>query len=118
SAGNNTGQLGGNHVKPSVSVVNGLFTVVLNDAGQFGPSAFNGQARWLQAAVQCTGDGAPVALSRQPVTAAPYALYATGNWGLNGNAGTTANNFVGTTDNMSLTLGVGGTAALRLVPVP
>src|SRR5205814_4759711 len=97
-------------------VVNGLFTVVLNGAGQFGPGAFNGEERWLQAAVQCTGDGAPVALSRQPVTAVPYALYATGNWGLNGNAGTTGSNFLGTTDNMSLTIGVSGTAALRIYP--
>src|SRR5437588_4887441 len=109
-----TGQVGGNQVINGVTVANGLFTVVLNGAGQFGPGAFNGQARWLQVAVQCTGDGAPVALSRQPITAAPYALFATGNWGLSGNAGTNAGNFIGTTDNMSLTIGVNNTAALRI----
>jgi hypothetical protein len=37
-------------------------------------------------------------------------------WSLTGNAGTTSANFLGTTDNMSLTLVVSGTAALRLVP--
>ena len=111
-------QLGGNQPMPGVSVVNGLFTRVLNDAGQFGANAFNGQERWLQVAVQCTGDATPVTLSRQPVTAAPYAQYATGNWGLNGNAGTNASNFIGTTDNMSLTLGVNVAAALRIYPNP
>lgn len=38
-------------------------------------------------------------------------------WSLNGNAGTDPNtNFLGTTDNVSLTLAVNGTAALRLEP--
>src|SRR5207253_1129054 len=51
------------------------------------------------------------------VTAAPYASYSIGNWGLNGNVGTSGSNFLGTTDNVSLTLRVNNTAALRLVPI-
>jgi len=39
-------------------------------------------------------------------------------WRLNGNNNINANHFLGTTDNMSLTLAVSGTAALRLLPNP
>jgi hypothetical protein len=75
-----------------VAVVNGLFTVVLNGVNAFGASAFTGQDRWLQAAVQCAGDGSPVTLSRQRLTAAPYALFSAAPWvssvsGLTYNAG-------------------------------
>jgi hypothetical protein len=56
-------------------VVDGLFTVLLNGAGEFGPDAFNGQPRWLEITA-AIGEGSPVTLSpRQPVTAAPYAYY-------------------------------------------
>ena len=50
----------------------GRFTVALN----FGASAMNGQARWLQIAVRCpTGSGAFTTLTpRQALTASPYAL--------------------------------------------
>jgi hypothetical protein len=59
----------------SVSVVNGLFTVVLD----FGDSAtgdpLTGDARWLGTSVQCSGDGGFTPLDpRQPITATPYAL--------------------------------------------
>jgi hypothetical protein len=58
----------------SVSVVNGLFTVVLDFAEQFGDQFF-GDARWLGTSVQCSGDGGFTPLDpRQPITAAPYAL--------------------------------------------
>ncbi len=50
----------------------GLFTVQLD----FGDSPFDGNARWLDIAVQCPGDASWVALGRTPITAAPYALYA------------------------------------------
>ena len=111
-------QIGSNDSLPGVNVSNGLFTVVVNNAGQFGASAFNAQERWLQVAVQCGSDPVYTPLSRQAITAAPYASYATGNWGLNGNGGSNPNtNFLGTTDNVSLTLGANGAAALRLVPI-
>jgi hypothetical protein len=60
-----------------VSVAGGLFTVQLNDGGQFGASAFNGDARWLEIAVRCpAGSGDCTSLSRQALAAAPYARYA------------------------------------------
>src|SRR5439155_19389311 len=117
-AQSNGTQVGVPHTIPGVTVSNGLFTVFVNSGGQFGASAFNGQERWLQVAVQCGSDPGYTTLTRQRVTAAPYASYSTGNWGLSGNAGTNASNFVGTTDNMSLTIAVSGTAALRLLSNP
>jgi hypothetical protein len=64
------GNLVGSHTVNSVSLVDGLFTVVLNDQGQFGADAFAGEARWLEITV----NGSTLA-PRQPVTAAPYALF-------------------------------------------
>jgi hypothetical protein len=190
-------QLGVTQTVSSLAVNAGLFTATLNDAGQFGGSAFDGQARWLGIAVRCpAGGGTFTPLTpRQALTAAPYAHHAlsagtaattpwsgltgvptgfadnldddttysagtgltllgatfaisstyqlpqgciagkipewTGSlwvcadddtagsgsfWSLTGNAGTTSSHFVGTTDNMTLTLAVNGTTALRLVP--
>lgn len=63
----------------NVPVVEGRFTVVLNAADEFGTDAFTGRARWLEIAVRCpAGSKFPFeTLSpRQPLTAAPYALYA------------------------------------------
>jgi len=56
------------------SVTNGPLT----DQLDFGGSAFDGNNRWLQVAVRCpTGSGNYTTLApRQPLTAAPYALYA------------------------------------------
>lgn len=71
-------QIGTSQLLTSVPVTNGLFVVQVNDAGAFGPNGFKGGARWLQ--IEVCSDPActtPTALSpRQPVTAAPYALYA------------------------------------------
>jgi trimeric autotransporter adhesin len=100
----------------TTTVNNGLFTVLLNDSGQFGGSAFTGDARYLGSGVKCGSESSLTSLGRQTLTAAPYALYARNNWGLNGNSGTSASNFLGTTDNMTLTLAVNNSAALRLVP--
>ena len=107
-------QIGLTQTLSAVNVANGLFTVPLN----FGATVFNGDARWLSIAVRCpAGSGAYAPLSpRQAVTPAPYAAYSSGNWSLTGNRGTSASNFLGTTDNMTLTLGVSNTAALRLIP--
>jgi hypothetical protein len=71
-------QLGATQTLNAATVLNGLFTVQLNGAGQFGPNAFNGQARWLQIAVRCpAGSGTYTTLNpRQALTATPYALYA------------------------------------------
>ena len=62
----------------AVSVSGGLFTVQLNGGGEFGPAAFNGDARWLQIEVRSpAGSGSFTTLApRQPITAAPYALHA------------------------------------------
>ena len=55
-----------------LSVVEGLFAVVLNEANQFGDDAFNGQARWLEITVDC-GDGTTTLSPRQALLAVPYA---------------------------------------------
>src|SRR6185436_8110950 len=69
------GQIGALDTRSGVTVADGLFTVVLNTGSQFGPNAFNGEARWLAISVQCPGDPGYVALSpRQLITATPYAL--------------------------------------------
>jgi hypothetical protein len=70
-------QSGVTQTVPGATVTNGLFTVVLNGSGEFGASAFNGNARYLQIAVKCGSDSTFTAFtSRQALTPAPYALYA------------------------------------------
>ena len=66
----------------AVWVTNGAFQASID----FGPGVFNGEARWLEIAVQCTAcDGLPVTLSpRQAITATPYALHAVNAGGLMG----------------------------------
>lgn len=70
-------QVGSTQTRPNVTVSSGLFTAELNGGGEFGPTAFTGQARWLAIAVRCpAGSGSFTTLSpRQPLTAAPYALF-------------------------------------------
>jgi len=55
-----------------VLVTNGLFTLLLD----FGPSAFDGSARWLEIGVRTNRSSGPYTLlaPRQPVSATPYAL--------------------------------------------
>jgi hypothetical protein len=67
-------QIGGTQTLTGVAVSEGLFTVQLD----FGAGAFNGYPRWLEIEVRCpAGNGGYVKLSpRQPLTPAPYALYA------------------------------------------
>lgn len=63
------GTLLGTQTFNGLQITDGLFTVLLNDAGQFGPNALNGDARWLQIIVN-----GHALNPRQPLTAAPYAL--------------------------------------------
>lgn len=66
----------GTQMLSGVSINGGLFTVILNDSGQFGPSAFNGDRRWLEISI----NGTPL-LPRQELTAGPYALFAPASGG-------------------------------------
>jgi len=75
---NGGAQLGSTQNLNGVAVDDGLFTVQLNGAGEFGPTAFTGSDRWLQLAVRCpAGGGSFSSLApRQQLTAAPYSFYA------------------------------------------
>jgi hypothetical protein len=73
----------------SITVTKSLFTTRLNNNSQFGPDAFNGQARWLEIGVRCPGDSSFTGLGRQPLTAAPYTHYAGSSGALNGQPLTT-----------------------------
>ncbi len=60
----------------TANVKQDLFTVILNTGNEFGDTAFNGEARWLNIEVRCpTGVGGFASLSpRQMLTALPFAL--------------------------------------------
>lgn len=62
----------------SAPLVDGYFTVTLNQGGEFGPAAFSGDRRYLVVEVRCPGDATFIALNsrRVELAAAPYALYA------------------------------------------
>lgn len=67
-------------ILPSVPVDNGLFTVKLNGGGELGPTAFNGEDRWLEITARCPAMGAEGSFGtpfspRQEITAVPYALF-------------------------------------------
>ena len=98
-------QLGSTTTLPAIAVTDGLFTVQLNETGQFGPGVFAGEQRWLQISVRCpAGSGGYTALNpRQPLTATPYASYApaAGNVPWSGVTGVPAG-FSDGTDNDSL----------------
>ncbi len=59
----------------NVAVSNGLFMVTVNSGNEFGPTPFNGDARWLQIAVRSpAGSGSFTTLSpRQQLLTVPYA---------------------------------------------
>jgi trimeric autotransporter adhesin len=69
-------QVGSLVEKPGVQVTGGVFTAQVD----FGGAPFAGEARWLELAVRCpAGNDSYVILpDRQPLTAAPYALWAKG----------------------------------------
>jgi hypothetical protein len=65
----------------AVPITNGLFTVELNANGEFGPNAFNGQARWLQIGARTNSannafNNFTFLSPRQRLTPAPCALFA------------------------------------------
>jgi hypothetical protein len=66
------GQVGPTVGHNEVAVSDGLFTVLLD----FGAGVFDGEARYLEIRVRPAGEGGFTILDpRQPLTAAPYALY-------------------------------------------
>jgi len=72
-------QVGGVQAINALPVTAGLFTVALNAGGEFGGDAFNGNARWVQIAVRSpagSGGSFTTLAPRQPLTAAPHALFA------------------------------------------
>jgi len=71
-------QVGVTQYETSVSVTDGLFTVLLNPGGVFGANPFAGDERWLQIGVRCpSGFGSFTVMSpRQQLTAVPNARYA------------------------------------------
>jgi hypothetical protein len=64
------GQVGGT-LSQSVPISDGIFAASLD----FGSGVFDGQARWLEIAVQCPGDAGATTLPRVKLAASPYALY-------------------------------------------
>jgi len=68
-------RLGAAQAVAGVDFTQGLFTLSLNEAGQFGPAAFDGQARWLQVEAACPQGGAFTSLGRQAISAVPYATH-------------------------------------------
>jgi hypothetical protein len=78
-------QLGTTQTVSDIDFNHGYFTVTLNESGQFGAQAFDGQARWLEIAVRCpAGSGDYTTLGRQALTAAPYALHSRSTGALQG----------------------------------
>jgi hypothetical protein len=112
-ADNGGAQVGPLVTKEDVPVNDGYFTAVLD----FG-NIFNGTALFMQINVRpgsSTGSYTPLS-PRVSLTATPFAHYALNNWALTGNSGLNSSHYLGTRDNVTLTLGVSGTAALRIVP--
>ncbi len=67
----NSGNAIATPIAAQVTVTNGLFISALD----FGAAAFNGEERWLEINVKCTGDpGYTTLMPRQAVAPAPYAL--------------------------------------------
>jgi hypothetical protein len=96
-------QIGSTQTVSGVSVAAGLFTVVLD----FGNGVFTGSARWLAIAVRCPPDlvFTPLSSSRQPLTAAPYALALPG---LRTEQNTTSPNVIGGSISNTVSVGVVG----------
>jgi hypothetical protein len=111
-----------------VSVSEGLFNILLNDGDEFGGSAFNGEARWLEIEVRCpAGSGSYTTLApRVALTPVPYSIYslnsdmldgqhASAFWALGGNS-VGADSTLGTLDNYALDFIANNSRILRLEP--
>ncbi|MCC6349437.1 MAG: hypothetical protein IT347_07590 [Candidatus Eisenbacteria bacterium] len=76
-------QIGTSQVVSNITVNGGLFSAQVNAGDEFGATAFNGEARWLQ--IELCADGTCTSATplgpRQAMTATPYSL---GPWQLNG----------------------------------
>ncbi|RMD97216.1 MAG: hypothetical protein D6816_17850, partial [Bacteroidetes bacterium] len=96
-------QVGSTITKSSVSVSDGLFTTELD----FGSSAFDGNARYLQIAVKCSGESSYTTLNgRVALNPAPYAVNAaTAPW--SGLSGVPAGFADGTDNDTTYTAGTG-----------
>ncbi len=88
-------QVGSVQMVNGVQVTGGLLAVRLNTGGELGAQAFNGQARWLEIAVNGT-----TLTPRQEVTPAPYALFTASGGG--------ATNWLNDGDNVYLPTGNAG----------
>jgi hypothetical protein len=78
-------QIGSVSAVAAVAVANGLYTVVVNQSGEFGAGAFNGQERYLAVSVQCAGDpGFTLLAPRHRLSPTPYAAYALNSHQLDG----------------------------------
>lgn len=67
----------GSAITQTVPITSGLFTTQLNSSGEFGATAFNGEARWLEISVSnaCPSAGSFTTLApRQALTPAPMAF--------------------------------------------
>ncbi len=96
-------QIGSTQTLSPVTITNGLFTVTLD----FGSNVFNGDARWLAIAVRCPAGGGSYTplISRQELTAAPYALALPGLYTL---PNATSPNLIGGYSGNGVTNGVVG----------
>lgn len=73
---NGPGQIGATQTSANVTVVSGVFTVMLNQSSEFGSTPFDGAERYLAITVRCpSGAGVYTDLTpRQRLSAAPYAF--------------------------------------------
>ena len=67
-------QLGTFIDRPGTSVADGVFTVRLNESGQFGPLAFPGADRFLEISVRQGAQPYVTLTPRQQITASPYSV--------------------------------------------
>ncbi len=68
-------QIGATQTVTQVALTGGRFTALVDDANQFGPTAFDGNARWLEVAARCSIASDFITLApRQALRGVPYAL--------------------------------------------